>query len=485
MASPLASIDNNTMGDSITLTKQNNTILTLSTKEKYTSKNIELTLSVRGISGTLGGSASAGKATAAISNVNSMATITTLTGLTAGTDYWTVKATATSTAGSYTPKYTVNTSGWLNSTVSGSAQTVSVTADSTGKSIYIPKASMTIGGTNTVSPTASVAGTTNVVYMNTTNNGIAVTATGGGTASVTATATTNQAGYAPASTQLGSKALNASSKTTTATQYIYKIAVPKDKPFQLEMTADTALDSTSDLTLTNNAFRRIIGTNAGVLYARHNISEKGTLYVRAYNETSDQTIIADGAWVTTAVSGAGTFYGKVTVSAGTITNNTSGGTSSGTINRGKQIKIGKGFYASDAYYTAQSNSGTISITASGNTNVDGYATASVAASTITNNTTLASGASSSGTINRGKYIKIGKGFVNNDTYYVAQANSGTLSITTSHNAQTNVSCDGYANVNASGINVPNSKTFQVKVPNGTGTITFNFSVDANGNVLVT
>lgn len=421
MASPLASINDNTMGDSITLNQQNDTILTLTTKGKYTPKNIELTLNVRGISGTLGGSASAGKATAAISNVNKMETITTLTGLTAGTDYWTVKATATSTAGSYTPKYTVNTSGWLNSTVSGSAQTVSVTADSTGKSIYIPKASMTIGGTNTVSPTASVTGTTNVVYMNSTNNGIAVTATGGGTASVTATATTNQAGYAPASTQLGSKALNASSKTTTDTQYIYKIAVPKDKPFQLEMTADTALDSTSSLTLTNNAFRRINSTNAGVLYAQHTTSGKGTLYARAYNETDYQTIIENGTWFTTAVSSAGTFYGKVTVSA----------------------------------------------------------------STITNNTTLPDGSTSSGTLNRGKYLKIGKGYVKNDTYYLAQSNSGTLNITISHNAQTNVSCNGYANVNSQGINIPNSKAFQVKVPNGTDFITFNFTVDANGNVLVT
>ena len=421
MASPLTSIDDNTIGDSITLTKQNNTILTLSTKEKYTDKNIKLDLSVRGISGSIGGSASAGKATAAISNVNSMATITTLTGLTAGTDYWAVKATATTTAGSYTPKYTVNTSGWLSSTVTGSAQTVSVTADTTGKTIYIPKASMTVSGTNTVTPSASVAGTDNVVYLNSTDNGIAVTATGGGTASVTAKATTNQAGYAPASTQLGSNTLSASSSTTTATQYIYKIAVPKDKAFQLAMTADTELDTTSDLTLTNNAFRRIIGTNAGTIYVRHTTSGKGNLYGRAYNESTDYLLIENGAWKSTTISAAGTFYGKVTVGA----------------------------------------------------------------STITNNTTLPSGSSSSGTLNRGNYIKISKGYVDKDTYYAAQTNSGTLNITTSHDAQTNISCDGYANVNSQGINVPTSKSFQIKVPNGTGTITFNFAVDANGNVLVT
>jgi len=45
------------------------------------------------------------------------------------------------------------------------------------------------------------------------------------------------------------------------------------------------------------------------------------------------------------------------VAAGTITNNTSGGASSGTINAGNQIKIGAGYYPSDTYYTAEENSG--------------------------------------------------------------------------------------------------------------------------------
>lgn len=41
------------------------------------------------------------------------------------------------------------------------------------------------------------------------------------------------------------------------------------------------------------------------------------------------------------------------VAEGTITNNTTGGVSSGTINAGQQIKIGKGYYADDVYYQAQ------------------------------------------------------------------------------------------------------------------------------------
>ena len=96
--------------------------------------------------------------------------------------------------------------------------TVSVNAASGSTYFSLKKATMTVAGTNTVSPTASVAGSN--ATLNTTNNGISVTATGGGTASVTATATTNVAGFAPASTQLGSATLNAASNTTTATKYI-------------------------------------------------------------------------------------------------------------------------------------------------------------------------------------------------------------------------------------------------------------------------
>lgn len=90
---------------------------------------------------------------------------------------------------------------------------------------------------------------------------------------------------------------------------------------------------------------------------------------------------------TTAVAGdvlSGKYFHKAdgtkvqgSIANGTITNNTSGGTSSGTINRGSQIKIGAGYYSADAYYTAQTNSGTKTITASGTTSVDGYANVSV------------------------------------------------------------------------------------------------------------
>lgn len=64
-----------------------------------------------------------------------------------------------------------------------------------------------------------------------------------------------------------------------------------------------------------------------------------------------------------------------------VTNNTSGGTSSGTINVGKQIKISAGYNPSDLYYTAQTSaagaSGNVTCNAQSGNNVAGYATASV------------------------------------------------------------------------------------------------------------
>lgn len=97
------------------------------------------------INGFIGGTASNGSAKAAINNVNGMNTIASPTG-TAGTDYFTVKATATGTSGGYTPKYTVNSPGYLTSSVTGDKQTVTVTSDSTGESIHIPKAVFTTSG---------------------------------------------------------------------------------------------------------------------------------------------------------------------------------------------------------------------------------------------------------------------------------------------------------------------------------------------------
>ena len=81
-------------------------------------------------------------------------------------------------------------------------------------------------------------------------------------------------------------------------------------------------------------------------------------------------------------------------------------------------------------------------------------------------------------------IKIGTGYYS-ETYYLAQAPSGTLTIGTTSDAGTDINCAAYSNVNLTGINIPAGKSFSVKIPNGEGTITFTFTVDSSGNTTVT
>lgn len=89
--------------------------------------------------------------------------------------------------------------------------------------------------------------------------------------------------------------------------------------------------------------------------------------LRVINETNTGALTVNGSSVSllsgnikdntssTAVVSAKQVADYITGIAGTITNNTSGGTSTATINAGKQIKIGAGYYASDLYYTAAAN----------------------------------------------------------------------------------------------------------------------------------
>lgn len=93
----------------------------LITSGTFLDRNIGVEIITPAISGSIGGSASAGSTTASITNVDSISATTTTPSGTAGTDYWRIKATATGTAGFYTPKYTVTNAGWLASTVNGSA----------------------------------------------------------------------------------------------------------------------------------------------------------------------------------------------------------------------------------------------------------------------------------------------------------------------------------------------------------------------------
>lgn len=152
--------------------------------------------------------------------------------------YFQIKATTAKLTGTTTVTRAdykdTRTAGYLparNSTtvLASTTSSPSVTVNAANNTTYyfsMKKATMTVAGTNTVSPTASVAGA-QATLVTTNNSGISITATGGGTASVTATATTNAAGYAPANTQLGSATLSATNKTTTATKYLKEVEIVK------------------------------------------------------------------------------------------------------------------------------------------------------------------------------------------------------------------------------------------------------------------
>ena len=127
------------------------------------------------------------------------------------------------------------------------------------------------------------------------------------------------------------------------------------------------------------------------------------------------------------------------VGSGTITNNTSGGTSSGTVNRGSQIKIGAGYYSSDTYYTAQSNSGTKTISGSGTTSVDGYANASVAAGSATTPATTISVSPSISVDSAGKITASNSGSKSVtptvSAGWVASGTAGTITVSGSNTKQ--------------------------------------------------
>ena len=153
---------------------------------------------------------------------------------------------------------------------------------------------------------------------------------------------------------------------------------------------------------------------------------------------------------------AADLYYKNGVSAGSITNNTtlpSGKTSSGTLNYNNYIKIGAGYYANDLYYAGQTDAdltaaniktGVNILGVTGTFTADADATAShilsgktayvngvkitgnIGNGSVTNNTTLPSGSTSSGNLNYDKYIKIGAGYYASDLYYKNGITAGEI-----------------------------------------------------------
>ena len=195
----------------VTLTKRGGTLLTLPTSEKYVDRDIEFTLNARACVS----SANTASADADIQSDSSLMNISGIIGTkssTAPSTGYYLKIGASGSGSSY-----ISTSGWVET---GGLPTASTTA-----TLYFPvdSAVVSLSGTNTVTPSASVSGT-NVTLSNT-NNGILISAVGGGSASASATATGSTEGYLPTGT-CATGTLSASSTTTTVTSYIAGVTIP-------------------------------------------------------------------------------------------------------------------------------------------------------------------------------------------------------------------------------------------------------------------
>ena len=350
--------------------------------------------------------------TALSGTVTSIGTTTKPSG-TDGTDYWTITpsgSVSTTGVSSAKGKATIGTAGYIaTGNKETTASTVNITPTvSAGTTRYIAKASSSTSN-GTATATAGTASTTvSGMVTTSTDTGYSVSASAtGGNASVTASSVTVGAGYNPSSVTASTTAKSATGTSASETKYIQKgvlsasVSSNTGGSASMAATGFTAASSATDYYVT-------LSTIAGSVKAKAQVGTEG--YVKTETDETSATSVA--------VSGNGN---KLYIPAGTITNNTSGGSSTATINRGNQIKIGKGYYPNDLYYKAQNNSGTLTIDTS--------------------------------------------------------KNRGSISV------------DGYSFINITGINIPKpssgTNTFAVKVPNGSSTITFTFSVDSSGNVTIT
>ena len=297
---------------------------------------------------------------------------------------------------------TVTTAGYVSSTV-GTKNTGALTINAPAN-LEIAKAtcsvtrdsapSATIAKNPTATTTASSA-TTSVTGMKTTTtntgysvsasatSGSASAASGYSTASVGAIYDTHTAGYLPnksktkifdaASATATEKTAHSDAKTASETKYIQKgvlgATVSGNITFNPSVSTNMATISKPSSGTEGRDYFSITGsgTKSGKVTGKASVATEG--YVKSETATG-------GSATGTIGSDA-----KKYVKKATITNNTSGGHSSGTINVGEQIKISAGYNPSDLYYTAQTSaagaSGNVTCNAQSGNNVAGYATASV------------------------------------------------------------------------------------------------------------
>ena len=317
-------------------------------------------VTVAAVNAELGGSTTTnGKATAAITatsytangTVNLDCSTTTPASGTAGIDYWQIKATASiTTTAKFTPSLTLNTAGWMGTAPTGTATNVTVNGDSTGKSLYISKALFSVDGnvvycsspgyipegsasdgvgtvaTGTITPNASLPSGTNAETTIINRGGYIKIGSGYYSSDIYYQAQANSGNLDITTSNNAQTTINCDGKATVT---IKGITVGSGKEFSLVMAQGSSGNETStssDLLLTNNRYRRVtVDNNRGNIYIEHDNSGQGKVFISAYGESTQQQIINNGAWVTTNANttGAGTYYGKVTLTAGTISSEAS------------------------------------------------------------------------------------------------------------------------------------------------------------------
>lgn len=128
---------------------------------------------------------------------------------------------------------------------------------------------------------------------------------------------------------VASAAVDASTWNGT-TYYITGINVPVDKGFALTTAADTALDSTSNISITNAANRQVTVANSGTTSITSGSNSVGNVKIAAYSTGTSstiedvQTVVENGVWKTNSInptaSAQGPYYGKTSVTAVSQTN---------------------------------------------------------------------------------------------------------------------------------------------------------------------
>lgn len=145
-----------------------------------------------------------------------------------------------------------------------------------------------------------------------------------------------------------------STTSNTATKY-----------YPVTASAVSGSDATGTATASANTTHNLVsGTFATSATAGYTYHVDATASASSPKVTATKSITAGytGAKSVTATVNAASSGNKASsiyIKDGVITNNTSGGTSSGTISAGKQIKIAAGYYAADKYYTAADSAGAL------------------------------------------------------------------------------------------------------------------------------